>query len=44
MVFNLEETLLENPVLFKSPIGRFKNEITLGYRPEVWKNWTEKLK
>jgi len=44
MIFNLEETLLENPVLFKSPIGRFKNEITLGYQPEIWKNWTEKLK
>ena len=42
MVFDLEETLLENPILFKSPIGRFKNEITLGYEPEIWKKWIEK--
>ncbi|AVQ29183.1 ArsC family transcriptional regulator [Fusobacterium ulcerans] len=44
MVFDLEETLLENPILFKSPIGRFKNEATLGYQPEIWKEWIAKLK
>lgn len=44
MVFDLEETLLENPILFKSPIGRFKNEATLGYQPEIWKEWMTKLK
>lgn len=44
MVFDLEETLLENPILFKSPIGRFKNEATLGYQPEIWKEWIVKLK
>lgn len=42
MVFDIEETLLENPILFKSPIGRFNREITIGYQPEVWKTWTEK--
>lgn len=41
MIFDLEETLLETPVLFKSPIGRYKNEITLGYQLDIWKKWTE---
>ena len=42
MVFDLEEILLENPILFKTPILRYKNEITLGYHPDIWKNWKEK--
>lgn len=42
MVFDLEETLLENPILFKSPICRLNNDITLGYTPEIWKNWIKK--
>ncbi|WP_294066156.1 arsenate reductase family protein [uncultured Fusobacterium sp.] len=41
MVFDLEETLLENPILFKSPILRNKNEVILGYDPEILKRWAE---
>ncbi len=42
MVFDLEETLIENPILFKSPIARFKNDVTLGYKPEEWEKWIKK--
>ena len=41
MVFDLEETLLENPILFKSPILRNKNEVILGYDLEILKRWAE---
>jgi len=39
MVFDLEETLLNNPLLFKTPIVRYEKKATLGYEPEIWKNW-----
>ncbi|KAF5056697.1 arsenate reductase family protein [Anaerotignum sp.] len=34
-----EGTLLENPVLFMTPIVRNGKEFTLGYCPDVWKEW-----
>lgn len=34
-----EEKLLENPVLFQTPIVRNGKEATVGYRPEVWETW-----
>ncbi len=39
MVFDLEETLLENPLLFKTPIVRHEKKATIGYEPEIWKKW-----
>lgn len=39
MVFNTEEELLEDPLLIKTPIVRHGNEATVGYQPEVWKEW-----
>ncbi len=30
----------ENPWLLKSPIVRCGNKATVGYQPEVWKEWT----
>jgi len=39
MKFNIEEELLEDPLLFKTPIVRNGSEVTLGYKPEVWKSW-----
>ncbi len=36
---DMEEKLLENPKLFKSPIVRNGKKATVGYQPEVWKNW-----
>jgi arsenate reductase-like glutaredoxin family protein len=42
MVYNTEEELLEDPLLFKTPIVRNGREVTLGYQPEVWKEWIGK--
>ncbi len=39
MVYDLEEELLENPLLLKTPIVRNGRKVTTGYKPEVWKEW-----
>lgn len=39
MVFDKEEELLEDPLLFKTPIVRNGKEVTIGYVPDVWKSW-----
>lgn len=39
MVFDLEEELLEDPLLIKTPIVRNGKDATVGYKPDVWKNW-----
>ncbi len=39
MVFNTEEELLNDPLLFKTPIVRNGKLVTLGYEPDVWKEW-----
>lgn len=33
------EKLLENPSLIKTPIVRNGKKATVGYSPEVWKDW-----
>lgn len=33
------EKLLENPKLFKTPIVRNASLATVGYKPEIWKEW-----
>ena len=33
------EKLLENPKLIKTPVVRNGRLATVGYRPEVWKEW-----
>lgn len=40
MVFNIEEELLNDPLLLKTPIVRNGKEVTIGYRPETWKTWS----
>lgn len=35
-----DEKILENQKVLKTPIVRNKNQATVGYEPEVWKNWT----
>lgn len=35
----VEEKLLENQTLFKTPIVRNGKKATVGYCPEVWKTW-----
>ena len=42
MKFDIEEELLEDPLLLKMPIVRFGKEVTLGYEPQIWKTWFEK--
>ncbi len=39
MVFNTEEELLEDALLFKTPIVRNGNKVTIGYEPDIWKEW-----
>jgi arsenate reductase (glutaredoxin) len=34
-----EELLLNNPKLYKTPIVRNGKKATVGYRPEIWKEW-----
>lgn len=34
-----ENKLLENPAFLKTPIVRNGKKATIGYSPEVWKNW-----
>lgn len=35
----VEEKLLENPEMFRTPIVRNGKKATVGYCPEVWKTW-----
>jgi arsenate reductase (glutaredoxin) len=39
MVHNVEEELSNYPLLFKTPIVRNGNKVTIGYKPDVWKEW-----
>ena len=39
MVFNVEEELLDDPLLFRTPIVRNEGKVTLGYQPNVWREW-----
>ncbi len=34
-----EDIVLKNPKLFNTPIVRNGNQATVGYKPEVWKEW-----
>ncbi|MBN2570843.1 MAG: arsenate reductase family protein [Ignavibacteriales bacterium] len=42
MKFDIEEGLLNDALLFKTPIVRNGNDVTLGYQPEIWKEWIGK--
>ncbi len=35
----VEEKLLENQSLFKTPIVRNGKKATVGYQPDIWKDW-----
>jgi len=39
MKYNVEEELLEDPLLFKTPIVRNGTKVTIGNQPEIWKQW-----
>ena len=36
-----EEKLIENPAFIKTPIVRNGKKATVGYCPEVWKDWEQ---
>jgi arsenate reductase-like glutaredoxin family protein len=42
IIFNIEEELLNDPLLLKMPLVRNRNLCTAGYRPDIWKGWIEK--
>jgi arsenate reductase-like glutaredoxin family protein len=35
----IEQKLLDNPNLIKTPIVRNGKQATIGYCPDIWKNW-----
>lgn len=37
---DVEEKLLENPALFRTPVVRNGKEATVGFCPEVWEKWS----
>jgi arsenate reductase len=39
LVHDVEQELLNDPLLLKTPIVRNGPQATVGYRPEVWKEW-----
>ena len=39
MVYDIETELLEESLLLKTPIVRNGRLATVGYKPEVWKEW-----
>lgn len=39
LVHDVEEVLLNHPLLFKTPIVRNGKKATVGYQPEVWAMW-----
>jgi arsenate reductase-like glutaredoxin family protein len=36
---DIEELLLENPGMFKTPIVRNGKKATIGYQPDIWNSW-----
>ncbi len=41
MVYDKEEELLIDPLLFRTPIVRHGNLATVDYKPDVWKEWIQ---
>jgi arsenate reductase len=39
MVYEIEEELLSDPLLLKTPIVRNEGNVTVGHKPETWKKW-----
>lgn len=39
LVHDVEEVLLAQPLLLKTPLVRCGGKATVGYRPEVWETW-----
>ncbi len=39
MVYDIETELLEDSLLFKTPVVRNGRLVTVRYKPDVWKEW-----
>ena len=39
IVYDPEKELLDDPLLFKTPVIRNGKLVSVGYKPEVWKEW-----
>ena len=37
------EKVLENPQVIKTPVVRNGKQSTLGYQPDIWKGWKQKM-
>lgn len=44
MKFDIETELLDDPLLLKTPIVRYKQKATVGHEPDIWKSWSAELK
>ncbi len=40
IIHNREEMLLKNPLLLKTPLVRHGSQATVGYCPEIWRDWS----
>ncbi len=41
ILHNVEVELLEDPLLFKTPIVRNGAKVTVGYQPDIWQEWID---
>lgn len=41
MVFDIEDELLSDPLLLKTPIVRNEKLVTVGYKPREWNEWNK---
>jgi len=39
LTHDIEDELLQHPLLFKTPIVRNGSRATIGYEPDVWQKW-----
>lgn len=44
MAYDTEEELLNDPLLFRTPIVRNGKLVTIGYQPEIWQEWIAEFK
>lgn len=44
MLFDKLEAIIEDPSLIQTPVVRDGKKATVGYKPEIWKQWIENSK
>ncbi|MCP4685748.1 MAG: ArsC family transcriptional regulator [bacterium] len=44
LVHDVEEQLLEHPLLFRTPIVRYGKKAAVGNEPDTWKIWAAEIK